>query len=137
MGAKERRLFTKRRRGSSLGADADRLIVELETKFDLIRLRRHRAAIEREEARLAREVGFLRNGPSPSTGTPELRYGDLSNAGWRRRWWRMLVIKINVLWLESRRRRLVEEQRWLLLMEEDIRFGMRVTGMRFPKDPDA
>ncbi len=137
MGAKERRLFINRRRGSSLGADADRLIVELETKFDLIRLRRHRGAIEREEARLAREVGFLRTGQSPSTGTPELRYGDLSNAGWRRRWWRMLVIKINVLWLESRRRRLVEEQRWLLLMEEDIRFGMRVTGMRFPKDPDA
>ncbi len=128
--------FTKKRKEVSLDADASRLIAGLEAEFDLMRLRRSRADLEQKDARLAKKVEVLNDNLRSPGRAPESRAGNFPEAAWLRRWWRVLVTKGKILGLESRRGMLIEEQRRCLLLEEDIRFGMRLVGVKLPSDPE-
>ena len=60
-----------RRRGESPDANAGRLIAELESEFDLLRLERYMVDLEQRDARLAEEIDLLkaciRSATSPKT----------------------------------------------------------------------
>jgi len=133
---KRTKFFTKKRKDVSLDADATRLIGGLEAEFDLMRLRRYRTDLEQNDARLAKNVEILNDNLRSPGRAPGSQAGNLPKAAWLRRWWHVLVSRGKILWLESRRRQLVEEQRRCLVMEEDIRFGMRLVGVRLPSDPE-
>jgi hypothetical protein len=53
-------MFATKRSSEAASAEANRLIYEMEQKFDLMRLKARRADLEREEARLAEEEKHLR-----------------------------------------------------------------------------
>jgi len=133
---KRTKFFTEKRKDVSLDADATRLIGGLEAEFDLMRLRRYRTDLEQNDARLAKNVEILNDNLRSPGRAPGSQAGNLPKAAWLRRWWHVLVSRGKILWLESRRRQLVEEQRRCLVMEEDIRFGMRLVGVRLPSDPE-
>ena len=134
---KRTKFFTKKRKDVSLDADATRLIGGLEAEFDLMRLRRNRTDLEQKDARLAKKVEILNDNLRSPGRAPGSQAENPSKAAWLRRWWHVLVSRGKILWLESRRGMLVEEQRRCLVMEEDIRFGMRLVGVRLPNDPEA
>jgi hypothetical protein len=58
-------MFATKRRSEAASAEANRLIYEMEQKFDLMRLKVRRADLEREEARLAEEEELLNDGLNP------------------------------------------------------------------------
>jgi hypothetical protein len=107
---------TEWRRGSP---SAGRLIADLESEFDLLRLERYVADLERRDERLAEEIYALRARLEPP-----------SSRGLVRRWWRALKTEGKVLWLKARREMLAEEWRRCSAIAGDIRFGMRLTGAR-------
>jgi hypothetical protein len=132
---KRTRIFTKKQKEVSLDANASRLIARLEAEFDLMRLRQLRAELGQKEARLAKKVEILRDNlrsPSRALGS---QAGNLPQVAWLRRWRHVLVTRGKILWLETRRGTLVEDQRRLLMMEDEIRFGMRIVGVRMSSDP--
>jgi len=132
---KSTRISTKKQKQVSLDASATRLIARLEAEFDLMRLRRLRAELEQKEARLATKVKILRDNLRSPERAPGSQAGNLPKAAWLRRWWHVLVSRGTILWLETRRGTLVQDQRRLLMMEDDIRFGMRIVGVRVPNNP--
>jgi hypothetical protein len=132
---KRTRIFTKKPMEVSLDASTSRLISRLEAEFDLMRLRQLRAELSQKEARLAKKVEILRDSmrsPSRALGS---QAGNLAQVAWLRRWRHVVVTWGKILWLETRRGTLVEDQRRLLMMEDDIQFGMRIVGVRMSSDP--
>jgi len=132
---KSTRIFTKKQKQVSLDASATRLIARLEAEFDLMHLRRLRAELEQKEARLATKVKILRDNLRSPDRAPGLQAGNLPQVAWLRRWRHVLVTTGKIWWLETRRGTLVQDQRRLLMMEDDIRFGMRIVGVRVPNNP--
>jgi hypothetical protein len=131
---KRTRIFTKKPMEVSLDASTSRLISRLEAEFDLMRLRQLRAELSQKEARLAKKVEILRDSmrsPSRALGS---QAGYLAQVAWLRRWRHVVVTWGKILWLETRRGTLVEDQRRLLMMEDDIQFGMRIVGVRMSSD---
>jgi hypothetical protein len=114
------------RRGSPTAA---RLIADLEFEFDLLRIKRYMADLERKDERLVEEIGALRARFEAPTRAPESALlPDM------RRWWRALAVEAKILWLKARREILAEEWRRCSAIAGDIRFGMRVTGVGSPRE---
>ncbi len=126
------KLYGVRRRGGSPDSNADRLIVELEAEFDLLRLKRYMADLEQRDACLAEEIDILKARLQPPTRAPSPRSAISPNTSWPR-WWRVLLIQGKIFWLKTRREILVEEWRRCSAIEKDIRFGLLITGMRSPQ----
>ena len=122
----------KRSRTASPGAIANRLIADLESEFDLVRLESYMSDLERNDERLVETIAVLRariEPPAHASG-----YTGLRDTGLIRRWGRTLATEGRILWLQSRRKRLGEEWRRCSALASDIRFGLRVTGVRSPRD---
>jgi len=120
----------KRSRTGSPGAIADQLIADLESEFDLMRLESYMSDLERKDERLVETIAVLRARIEPHASG----YAVLWSTGLSRRWGRMLATEGRILWLKSRRKRLGEEWRRRSALANDIRFGLRVTGVRSPRD---
>jgi hypothetical protein len=113
---------------------AGRLIADLESEFDLLRLERYMAGLEREDERLAGELEALRARTEAPVGAPSSGYALPSDADLTRRIWRALADEVKLLWLKTRREMLAEEWRRCSVTVGDIRFGLRVTGASLPGD---
>ena len=116
------------------GPTAGRLIADLESEFDLLRLERYMADLERKDERLVEEIDALRVRIEPPTRAPSAGYAALPATGRMRRWWRALATEGKVLWLKARREMLAEEWWRCSAITGDIRFGLRVTGVRSPRE---
>jgi len=123
-------LYEVRWWGESPDTSADRLIAELSAEFDLLRLKRYMADLERRDARLVEEIDILKAWLQPPTRAPSSQSATSPDTGRLRRWWRVLVTEAKVFWLEARREMLAEEWRRCSAVERDIRFGLLVTGVR-------
>lgn len=111
------------------GPAADRLIANLESEFDLLRLERYVADLERRDEHLLEEIDAL--GRRARIQAPSSTHEKLSpQVSVTRRWWGVLVTEVRIVWLKARRGMLAEEWRRCMAIAEDIRFGMRVTGVR-------
>ena len=76
------------RRGSP-GSAVDRLLTDLESEFDLMRLERYMADLVRKDERLAEEINALRARITPPEGASGC--ADLPETGPVRRWGRTLA----------------------------------------------
>jgi hypothetical protein len=110
-----------------------RLIADLESEFDLLRLERYVADLQHRDELLLKEIDALRRArvEAPSATTHEVPPERRSLMG---RWRRALRIEGRIVWLRWRRGVLAEERRRCSAIAEDIRFGMRITGMRSPRE---
>jgi hypothetical protein len=125
-------VYGKRSQRGSPDAIADQLITELESEFDLMRLERHMADLERKDERLVEKITALKAGIEAPVGTPA--YAALREPGPIRRWGRALAAECEIFWLKSRRKRLAEDWRRYSILADDIKFGLRVTGVGYPRD---
>ena len=125
------KVYGVRRRGESPDANAGRLIAELESEFDLLRLERYMADLEQRDARLAEEIDLLKARLQPPTRVP--RSATSPKTSRLRRWGRVLVVGGKIFWLKTRRGILAEQWRRCSALEKDIRFGLRVAGVRSPQ----
>jgi hypothetical protein len=120
----------KRSQRGSPDTIAERLITELESEFDLMRLERHMADLERKDERLVEKMDALKASIEPHASG----YAVLRDTGLTRRWGRMLATEGRIFWLRARRKRLAEEWRRCSTLASDVRFGLHVTGVRSPQD---
>jgi len=125
-------VYGKRSQRRSPDAIADQLITELESEFDLMRLERHMADLERKDERLVETINALKAGTGPPVGT--LAYAAHREPGPIRRWDRALAAECEIFWLKSRQKRLAEEWRRYSTLADDIKFGLHVTGVRSSPD---
>ncbi len=100
----------RERRASTKGAE--RFFDELELKFDLMRLRKLRAGLQREAACL--------------TQKEELLKANLLNVAGPGRWRRILSTKAYLFWIGAKRQALADRQRWFLPLEGDLEFALRL-----------
>src|SRR5215213_5005907 len=98
-------VYGKRSQRGSPDAVADQLITELESEFDLMRLERHMADLERKDERLIEKITALKAGIEAPVGTPA--YAALREPGPIRRWGRALAAECEIFWLKSRRKRAI------------------------------
>ena len=126
-------MFATKRRSEAASAEANRLIYEMEQKFDLMRLKARRADLEREEARLAEEEELLKNGPKRQKNAT-VRPGETPTdvAGVRGLWGALAKTK-TIWWLEVRREVLAGEVHRLSLLEDEIEFALRLRKTRSPR----
>ena len=96
-----------------------------------MRLERHVADLEQRDELLVEEIEALRRAriEAPSATTHEV-----SPERPLMRWWWALTTGGRIVWLRARRGMLAEERRRCLAIADDIRFGMRVTGLRSPRE---
>jgi hypothetical protein len=123
---------------AAVGAEADLLIAELEQEFDLLRLRDLKAALDREDERLAEEERLSRERPRPADAAADQPSVVPADGGVEKgAWWRMLAGRVTlwsrVLWVRIRRGTLVEEWRRLSFLERDLEFAMRERRLRTPR----
>jgi hypothetical protein len=123
-------VYRKRLQRGSPDVIADQLITELESEFDLMRLERYLADLERKDERLVEKIDALKASIEPRASG----YAGLRDTGLIRRWGRMLATEGRIFWLRARRKRLAEKWRRCSTLASDIRFGLHVTGMRSPPD---
>lgn len=126
-------MYGKGSRIGSPGAVADQIITDLESEFDLMRLERHMAKLEREERRLATEIDALKARTEPPTFASPSDYAILPETGLTR-WWRTLATAGRIFWLKARRERLTEEWQRCSVIAGDITFGLRVTGAKSSRE---
>ncbi len=109
-----------------------RLIADLESEFDLLRLERRVADLEQRDVLLVEEIDAMRRAriEAPSATTHEVS----PERSLMRRLWRALTTEGRILWLKARRGMLAEQRRRCLAIADDIRFGMRVTRLRSPRE---
>jgi len=119
-------MFATRQNQEPVNAEANRFLFELEQEFDLMRLRARRASLEQEEARLAEEQESLSNDLRLSVASSAGPSEAPAEHGWMRGWWRAVATRVTIWRLELRRERLAEEERRLVLLEEDIEFVLRL-----------
>ncbi len=125
-------MYGKASRRGRPGAVPDQIIIDLESEFDLMRLERHMAKLEREDRRLVAEIDALKARTEPPTFAAPSDYAVLPETGLTR-WWRTLATAGRIFWLKARRERLVEEWQRCSVIAGDIRFGLRVTGAKVPR----
>lgn len=121
-------MFTVKRGREVSSAQAECLLDEMESKFDLMRLRARRAELEQKEIRLKekQEKILKSRAQLPSVHTAEVPENPADALGLR--WRRLLRSRVISWWLGLRREMLVEQQRQCLLLEEEIKFALRVRG---------
>ncbi len=112
-----------------------RLIADLESEFDLLRLERYMADLQERDERLIREIDALRRArlQAASSSTHEDVPPERARMR-RRRWWRLVRREGRIVWLKARRGMLEEERRRCMAMADDIRFGMRLTGAKSTRE---
>jgi len=125
-------VYGKRSRRGSPDAIADQLITELEYEFDLMRLERYMSDLERKDECLVEKIDAQKARIEPSTRASG--YAVIRDTSLIRQWGRMLATEGRVFWLKARRKKLAEEWRRCSAVASDIRFGLRVTGVRSPQD---
>ena len=126
-------MFATKRSSEAASAEANRLIYEMEQKFDLMRLKARRADLEREEARLAEEEELLKDGLKPQKNCTVRLCETPTDAAGVRGLWRALT-KTKTIWqLEVRREMLAGEIYRLALLEDEIEFALRLRKMRSPR----
>jgi hypothetical protein len=111
------------------GAIADSLITDLESEFDLMRLERYMADLAWKDYRLTQEIDALKTKAAPPEGAIEY----VASTDPVRRWGRTLKVGGRIFLLQARRKRLAEERRRCSAVADDIRFGLRVTGVGVPQ----
>ena len=104
------RVKRRERRASTKGTE--QFFDELKLQFDLMRLRRLRAALREEDARL--------------TQKEELLKANLLNAAGPGRWRRILSAKAQLFWIGAERQALGGRQGWFLSLEGDLEFALRL-----------
>ena len=119
-------MFAARQSQEPVNAEANRFLIELEQKFDLMRLRARRASLEQEERRLAEEQESLRNDLRPPVASALGSSESPADNGWMRGWWHVVRSRVTLWRLELRRVGLAEEVRRLELLEGDIEFALRL-----------
>jgi hypothetical protein len=110
----------ERQERASPRADALRLLDGLEDEFDLMRLRRYRAVLEEEDARLREEARLLK--------------GSLADVA-PLRWRTLASTTARLLWIRCRRASKRGEWRRVASVERDIRFARRVKARAKPAKP--
>ena len=127
-------MFATKRSSEAASAEANRLIYEMEQKFDLMRLKARRADLEREEVRLAEEEELLKDGLNPQEDycTDQLCETPTQTTGVRRLR-RALARMKTIWWLEVRQEMLAGEAYRLSLLEDEIEFAQRLRKMRTPR----
>ncbi len=122
--------FATKRGSEAASAEANRLIYEMEQKFDLMRLKARRADLEREEARLAEEEELLKDGHNPQKYSTDQPCETPAETTGVRRLWRALARMKTIWWLEVRQEMLAGEAYRLSLLEDEIEFALRLRKMR-------
>ena len=122
-------MYETRRRSSSPAVG--RLIADLESEFDLLRLERYVADLQHRDERLVEEIDALRRA---RVELPSFTREGPPERGLMRRWWRALRIEGRIVWLKWRRGVLADEWRRCSAIAEDTRFGMRLSGVRSPRE---
>ncbi len=107
----------RERRASTKGTE--QFFAELEQKFDLMRLRRLRAGLREEDARM--------------THKEELLKASLRNFAGPGRWRRIFSTKAQLFWIGARRQALADRQRWLLSLERELEFALRLRSIHLSK----
>jgi hypothetical protein len=111
-----------------------RLIADLESEFDLLRLERYMADLQERDERLIREIDALRRARFQAASSSIHEDVPPERAPMRRRWWRLVRREGRIVWLKARRGMLEEEWRRCMAMADDIRFGMRLTGAKSTRE---
>ena len=106
--------------------EANRVLIELEQEFDLLRLRARRVTLEQEATRLAEEQESLRSDLGPPVAAPPDQSSSPLKSPWMRGLWRQMTKRVAIWRLELRRVGLADEARRLVILEEDIKFAMRL-----------
>ena len=127
-------MFATKRSSEAASVEANRLIYEMEEKFDLMRLKARRTDLEREAACLAEEEELLKDGLNPQKDycTDQLCETPAETT-WVRRLWRALARMKTIWWLEVRQEMLAGEAYRLLLLEDEIGFAQRLRKMPSPR----
>ena len=112
-------MSVKRRERRASTKVTARFFDELELKFDLMRLRRLRSGLQREDARL--------------TQKEELLKANLLNVIGPGRWRRILSTKAQLFWIGAKRQALADRQRWFLTLEGDLEFALRLRSIHLSK----
>lgn len=119
-------MFAVKRGREVSGLEARRLLGEMESKFDLMLLRARRVELEQKQIHLEEKREEIRKSglqlprihtvkqPGNPVDAPELR------------WWFLLRSRVISWWLGLRCEMLVEQQRQCLLLEEEIKFALRL-----------
>jgi hypothetical protein len=115
-----------RQRREPVNEEANRVLIELEQEFDLLRLRARRVSLEQEATRLAEEQESLRNDLGPPAAAPPGPSASSLKSPWMRGLWRAVTKRVVIWQLELRRAGLADEARRLVILEEDIKFAMRL-----------
>jgi hypothetical protein len=126
-------MFATKRRSEAASAEANRLIYEMEQKFDMVRLKARRAGLEQEAARLAEEEELLKDGlNSQKDYTVRVCETPMEATGVQRLW-RALARMKTIWWLEVRQEMLAGEAYRLSLLEDEIEFALRLRKGRAPR----
>jgi hypothetical protein len=119
-------MFVARRRLEPVGAEANKFLFQLEQEFDLMRLGARREILEQEERHLAEEQESLRKELKMPVASVGGSSGATSENGRVRRWGRAVATRAAIWRLGLRRKGLAGEARRLVLLEDDIRFALRL-----------
>ena len=112
--------------------EANRVLIELEQEFDLLRLRARRVSLEQEATRLAEEQESLRNDPGLPDAAPSGPSTSPVKSPWMRGLWSTVTKRVAIWRLELRRVGLADEARRLVILEGDIKFAMRLRRRQSP-----
>ena len=119
-------MFATRQRQEPVNAEANRFLLELEEKFDLMRLGARRTLLEQEEMHLVQEQETLRNDLMPPVDSSIRPSKTPAGNSWMKGWWRAVATRVAIWRLEIRRVGLAAETRQLVLLERDIEFALRL-----------
>ncbi len=126
-------MFATKRRSEATSAEANRLVYEMEQKFDLMRLKVRRVDLEREEARLAEEEELLKDGLNPQKDCTDQLCETPTETTGVRRLWRALARMKTIWWLKVRKEMVAGEAYRLSLLEDEIEFAQRLRKMQAPR----
>jgi hypothetical protein len=119
-------MFATRQSQEPLNEEANRVLIELEQEFDLMRLRARRVSLEQEATRLAREQESMRNDLGLPVASPVGTSGSPVKNPWIRGLLRKVTARVAIWRLELRRVGLADEARRLVILEGDIKFALRL-----------
>jgi hypothetical protein len=126
-------MFATKRGPRVASAEANKVLYEMEQKFDLMCLKARRADLEREEAHLAEEEKLLKDDLKPQNNCAVRLCQTPPEAAGTRGLWRALAKMKTILWLEVRREVLAGEVHRLSLLEDEIEFALRLKKTRSPR----
>jgi hypothetical protein len=119
-------MFATSQSQERLNGEANRVLIELEQEFDLMRLRARRVSLEQEATRLAGKQESMRDGLGLPVASPGGTSGSPVKNPWIRGLWRKVTARVAIWRLELRRVGLADEARRLVILEGDIKFALRL-----------